>query len=97
MQTLGRTAISFIQNYIVQAAKRIGTDLIEIAALEIGEVVSGSKKNSNCLQKMWEQKQFGINWEVKKFKCRTGRTRPLSRKSRSKSNRSRKDSFDKIK
>ena len=44
VQTLGRTAISFLKKYIVPAEKRIGTDLIEIAALEIGEVVSGSKK-----------------------------------------------------
>ena len=43
-QTLGRTAIPFIKKYIVPAAKRIGADLFEIAAPEIGEVVSGPKK-----------------------------------------------------
>ena len=43
LQTLGRTAIPFIKKYIVQAAKRIGTDLFEIAAPEIGEVVCGRK------------------------------------------------------
>ena len=43
-QTLGRTAIPFIKKYIVPAAKRIGADLFEIAAPEIGEVVSGRKK-----------------------------------------------------
>ena len=31
----------------------------------MGEVVSG-RKNSKQLQKMWEQKQFGNNWEVEK-------------------------------
>ena len=43
-QTLGRTAIPFIKKYIVPAAKRIGADLFEISAPEIGEVVSGRKK-----------------------------------------------------
>ena len=44
-QTLGRTAIPFIKNiYILPAAKRIGADMFEIAAPEIGKVVSGRKK-----------------------------------------------------
>ena len=43
-QTLGRTAIPFIKKHIVPAAKRIGADLFEIAAPEIGENVSGRKK-----------------------------------------------------
>ena len=64
-QTLGRTAIPFIKKYIVPAAKRIGADLFEIAAPEIGEVVSG-RKNSKRLQKMLEQKQFENSWEVEK-------------------------------
>ena len=46
-QTLGRTAIPFIKKYIVPAAKRIGADLFEIAAPEIGEVVSGRIKTQN--------------------------------------------------
>ena len=72
--------------------------MFETAAPEIGEVVSG-RKISKYLQKMWEQKQFGNNWEVrkKKYKRRTGRTRSISRKSRSKNSRSRKDNFDDIK
>ena len=64
-QTLGRTAIPFIKKYIVPAAKRIGADLFEIAAPEIGEVVSGRKKLKR-LQKMLEQKQFENSWEVEK-------------------------------
>ena len=60
-QTLVRTAIPFIKKNVVPAAERIGADLCEIAAPEIGEVVSG-RKNSKHLQKMWEQKQFG-NWK----------------------------------
>ena len=42
-QTLGKTAIPFIKKYIVPAAQRIGADLFENAAQEIGEVVSGNK------------------------------------------------------
>ena len=40
-QTLGRTAIPFIKNYIISAAERIGAGLFEIAAPEIGEVIKG--------------------------------------------------------
>ena len=43
-RTLGRTGIPFIKQYIVPTVKRIGEDLFEIAAPEIGEVVSGRKK-----------------------------------------------------
>ena len=64
-QTLGRTAIPFFKKYIVPAAERIGADLFEIAAPEIGKVVSG-QKNSKRLQKMLEQKQFEKSWEVEK-------------------------------
>ena len=65
-QTHGRTTISFIKKFIVPAAKRIGADLFEIAAQEIGEVVSGQKKNSKHSQKMLKQKQFENSWEVEK-------------------------------
>ena len=65
-QTLGRTAIPFIKKNIVPAAKRIGADLFEIAAPEIGEIVSG-RKNSKNLQKVLEQKQFENSWEVEKI------------------------------
>ena len=50
-QTLGRTAIPFIKKYIVPAAKRIGADLFEIAAPEIGEVVSGRRKLKNICKR----------------------------------------------
>ena len=58
-QTLGRTAIPFIKKYIVPAAKRIGADLFEIAAPEIGEVVSGQKNSKTS-------KNFENSWEVEK-------------------------------
>ena len=49
-QTLGRTSIPFIKIYIA-AAKGIAEDLFEIAAPEIGEVVSGRKKNQNICKR----------------------------------------------
>ena len=42
-QVIGRTAIPFLREYIVPAAKRVGVDLLEIAVPEIAEVVSGRK------------------------------------------------------
>ena len=43
-QTFGRTAIPFIKKDITPAATRIEANLFEIAAQEVREVVSGSKK-----------------------------------------------------
>ena len=42
-QVIGRTAIAFLRKYVVTAAKRIGADMLEFAAPEIGEVFSGRK------------------------------------------------------
>ena len=42
-QSIGRTAIPFLRQYIVPAAKRVGADLLEFAAPEIEELVSGRK------------------------------------------------------
>ena len=97
-QTLGRTAIPFIKNYIVPAAKRIGADLFEIAAPEIGEVVTGRRKLKTFAKDVGAKtvrKQLGGG--KKKSKRRTAGTRYISRKSRSKNSRSRKDIFDNIK
>ena len=43
-QTIGRTAIPFLGRYVVPAAKRVGADLLDIAAPEIGYVLAGKKK-----------------------------------------------------
>ena len=43
-QTIGRTAIPFLRRDVIPAAKRIGADLIELAAPEIGNVLAGRKK-----------------------------------------------------
>ena len=42
-QVIGRTAIPFLRKYIVPATKRVVADLLEFAAPEIGEVISGRK------------------------------------------------------
>ena len=42
-QDIGRTAFPFLRKYIVPAAKRVGADLLDFAAPEIAEVVSGRK------------------------------------------------------
>ncbi len=41
---MGRTAIPFLRKFIVPAAKRVGADLLEFAAPEIGDVITGKKK-----------------------------------------------------
>ena len=43
-ETIGRTAFPFLRRYVVPAAKRVGADLIELAAPEIGNVLAGRKK-----------------------------------------------------
>ena len=42
-QTIGRTAI-FLRRYVVTATKRVAPDLIELAAPDIRNVLSGRKK-----------------------------------------------------
>ena len=64
-QTLGRTAIPFIKKYIVSAAKRITANLFDIAAAEIGEVVSGRKKLKIFAKKVGT-KTVRNSWEVEK-------------------------------
>ena len=43
-QTIGRTSFPFLRRYVVPAAKRVGADLLDIAAPEIGNVLTGEKK-----------------------------------------------------
>ena len=61
-QVIGRTAIPFLRKYIVPAAKRVGADLLEFAAPEIGEVFSGRKSfksAANSVGKQTLKKQLG--------------------------------------
>ena len=94
-QHFGRSAISFIKKCIIPAAKRIGADLFEIAAPDIGEVVSGRKKLKTFAKDVGTKtvrKQMGGG---KKKSER--RTRVIFRKNSSKISRSLKDIFDKLK
>ena len=61
-QVNGRTAIPFSRKYIVPAAKRIGSDMLEFAAPEIGEVISGRKSFKSAAKSVGKQtlkKQLG--------------------------------------
>ena len=60
-QVTGRTAIPFLRKYIVPAAKRIGADMLDFAASEIGKVFSGRKSFKTAVKsvgkKLWKN-----NW-----------------------------------
>ena len=43
-QTIGRKSIPFLRRYVVPAAKRVGADLLDIAAPDIGNFLTGKKK-----------------------------------------------------
>ena len=61
-QVIGRTAIPFLCKYIVPAAKRVGADLLEFAAPEIGEFISGRKSFKSAAKSVGKQtlkKQLG--------------------------------------
>ena len=47
-QAIGRTAITFLRRYVVPAAKKVVADLIETAAPEIGNVLTGKEKLKCC-------------------------------------------------
>ena len=96
-QSLGRTAIPFIKKCKVPAAKGIGAELLEFAAPEIGEVVSGRKILKTFAKDVGTKtvrKQLGGG--KNKSNRRTRRT-ISQKKSNSKISRSSKDIFDKIK
>ena len=61
-QVIGRFAIPFLRKYIVPAAKRIAADMLEFAAPEIGEVISGRKYFKSAAKSVGRQtlrKQLG--------------------------------------
>ena len=58
---IGRTAIPFLRNYIVPAAKRLGADLLEFAVPEIAEVVSG-RKDIKTAERLWEDGLWENSW-----------------------------------
>ena len=61
-QVIGRTGLPFLRKYVVPAPKRIGADLLEFAAPEIAEFISGRKSfktAANSVGKQTLKKQLG--------------------------------------
>ena len=61
-QVIGRGAIPFLRKYVVPAAKRIGADMLQFAAPEIGDVISGRKSFKSAPKSVGKQtlkKQMG--------------------------------------
>ena len=89
-QVIGRTAIPFLRKYIVPAAKRVGADLLEFAAPEIGEVISGRKSFKSAAKSVGKQtlkKQLGSGSKQRRI---------IPTKSTKQSSRSRRDIFTNI-
>ena len=92
-QVIGRTAIPFYSKYVVPAAKGVGADLLEFAAPEIAEVVSGREKFKIAAKSVGRQilrKQLGSG-----SKKRTAR-KVIPTKSAKQNSRSRIDVFTNI-
>lgn len=92
---LGRTAIPFVKKFIVPAAKRIGSDLIEAAAPEVADLLVGKKKLKTFAKDVGTKtirKQLGNGKRKRKSK-----TRKVSRrKTSTQTSRSRSDFFKNI-
>ena len=61
-QVIGRTAIFFLSKNVVSAAQRIGADMLEFAAPDIGEVISGRTPFKTAAKNVGKQtlkKQLG--------------------------------------
>ena len=74
-QVIGRTAIPFLRKYVVPAAKRIGSDMLDFAAPEIGEVFSGRKSfktAAKCVGKKTLRKQLGEGEGSRRWKGAIG-------------------------
>ena len=69
-QVIGRTEILFLRKYVVPAAKRIGADMLEFAAPEIGEVFSGRKSFQTAAKSVGKKtlrKQMGSGSKQRRF------------------------------
>ena len=96
-QVIGRTAIPFLRKYVVPAAKRIGADMLEFAAPEIGEVFSGRKSFKSAAKSVGKQtlrKQLGEGSHRRQGGSKRKKIIPL--KSTKQSRRSRRDIFANI-
>ena len=54
-QVIGRTALPFLRQYVVPVAKRIDADMLEFAAPEIGEVISGRRSFKTAAKSVGKQ------------------------------------------
>ena len=100
-QVIGRTAIPFLRKYVVPAAKRIGADMLEFAAPEIGEVFSGRKSFKSAAKSVGKKtlrKQLGEGEGSRKRTVSRGskQRRIIPTKSTKQSSRSRRDIFTNI-
>ena len=93
-QVIGRTAIPFLRKYIVPDAKRVGADLLEFAAPEIGEVISGRKSFKSAAKSVRRQT---LKKELGESRQRSSKQRRvIPTKSTKQSSRSRRDIFTNI-
>ena len=70
-QIIGRTAIPFLRKYIVPAAKRVGSDLLEFAVPEIAEVVSGRTNFKTAAKSVGKQTlKKTIGWREQENDCK---------------------------
>ena len=91
-QVIGRTAIPLLRKYVLPVAKRIGVDMLEFVAPEIGEVFSGRKSFKSAVKTVGKKtlkKQLGEG-------NRSKQRRIIPTKSTNQSSRSRRDIFTTI-
>ena len=70
IQDIGKTILPFLRKYVVPAAKRIGADMLEFAAPEIGEVISGRRSFKTAAKSVGKQtlkKQMGSGGKQKRI------------------------------
>ena len=87
---LGELQIHFLRKYVVPAAKRIGTDMLEFAVPEIAEVVIGRKNFKTAA------KSVGKKTLKKQLGGGSKHRRIIPTKSTKQSSRSRRDIFTNI-
>ena len=79
---IGRTKFPFFSNYVVSAAKRVGANLMELAAPETAEVVSG-RKSSESAAKIARRQTFRKQMGSGSKQRRVIPTKPTKQASRS--------------
>ena len=95
-QVIGRTAIPFLRKYVLPAAKRIGTDMLEFAVPESVKVVSGRKNFETAAKSVGKQtlrKQLGEGKGSRKRAVSSKQRKIISPKSTKQSSRSQRDIF----